>query len=196
MASMSGFDGGGTPDGVIGDVLEAGERLLWSGGPQSGLMLRAGDIFLIPFSLIWGGFAIFWESMVIRQGASLEFPIFGSFFVVAGLYLIFGRFLTDAFQRRRTAYAVTDRRIVIVTQAWQRRIRSLILANLGEIELAKGRGGRGTITFGRDASSAARGYSPRGWPGSGALAPAFEGIEGAADVMGIIRDAQRASDKR
>ena len=85
---------------------------------------------------------------------------------------------------------------MIVTQAWQRRIRSLILANLGEIELAQGRGGRGTITFGRNTSFAARGYSPRGWPGSGALAPAFEGIEGAADVMRIIRDAQRASDKR
>jgi hypothetical protein len=196
MASMSGFDGGGTPDGVIREVLEAGERLLWSGGPQSGLMLRAGDIFLIPFSLLWGGFAIFWESMVIRQGASLEFPIFGSFFVVVGLYLIFGRFLTDAFVRRRTAYAVTDRRIVIVTQAWQRRIRSLILANLGEIELADGCCGRGTIAYGRNNSSAARGYCPRGWPGSGALAPAFEGIEGAADVMRIIRDAQRASDRR
>ena len=26
MASMSGFDGGGTPDGVIREVLEAGER--------------------------------------------------------------------------------------------------------------------------------------------------------------------------
>jgi hypothetical protein len=178
MASMSGFDGGGTPDGVIREVPEAGERLLWSGGPQSGLMLRAGDIFLIPFSLLWGGFAIFWESMVIRQGASLEFPVFGSFFVVVGMYLIFRRFLTDAFQRRRIAYEVTDRRIVIVTRAWQRRIRSLILGNLGEIELAKGRGGRGTITFGRDTSSAARGYSPRGWQGSGRTRPSIRGHRG------------------
>ena len=42
--------------------LESGERLIWSGAPREGLALRRGDLFMVPFSLVWGAFAIFWET--------------------------------------------------------------------------------------------------------------------------------------
>ena len=155
-------------------------------------MFRTSDILLIPFSLLWGGFAMFWEWTVMRIGAPFEFRLFGAPFVIIGLYIVFGRFLVDAYQRRRTAYGVSDRRAVIVTQILQRRTRSLLFGNLGEIELTEGRGGRGTLTCGRDALSGARGFAMRGWPGAGALAPSFECIDGAPEVLRIIRTAQRA----
>lgn len=58
---------------VVRDELEAGERLIWSGQPLQGLRFRSSDVFVIPFSLMWGGCAFFWEFTAIKQGAPFFF---------------------------------------------------------------------------------------------------------------------------
>src|SRR4029079_12755895 len=83
------------------------EKALWFAQPRQGLVLRSADAVLIPFSLLWGGFAVFWEASVIMIGAPFFFPLFGALFVVVGFYLIFGRFVFDARQRICTFFAVT-----------------------------------------------------------------------------------------
>src|SRR5579862_2671126 len=93
--------------------LQAGEKLLWSGRPRQGLLLTARDWLLVPFSLFWGGFVLFWETAAtVHPGASF-FPLFGLPFAVIGAYLIVGRFIVDAWLRSRTYYAVTNQRIII-----------------------------------------------------------------------------------
>ena len=94
----------------IRPYLEPGEQILWLGKPETLHLLAAQDVFLIPFSLLWFGFAVFWEITVFRMGTPWFFPLFGAFFVMIGLYLTVGRFLWKAYVLRHTLYAITDRK--------------------------------------------------------------------------------------
>ena len=145
---------------------------------------------MIPFSLMWGGFAIFWEVTVFDSGKGpLFFKLWGVPFVLVGLYIIFGRFFADAATRARTIYALTDRRVLILGVLWKTSIRSLELAGLSEINLTEGQNGRGTIVFGPPPTF---GSGPRGWPMNNRnQSPSFYGIPGARSVLTQIRDAQR-----
>jgi hypothetical protein len=181
------------PDDVIGAELDPGERLLWAGQPPRGLMLRSSDAFLIPFSLMWGGFAIFWESGVVLGGAPLFMKLWGVPFVVVGLYLIFGRFFVDAYQRARTFYAVTSERAIIVSAYFVQRVTSLNLDLLPDVSLTEHPSGAGTITFGTPPPAPPR-TAGNSWPATGQYAaPVFELASDARQVYEIIRDAQRAN---
>src|SRR4051812_28676436 len=98
---------------AFGSRLMPGERVLWSGQPAQGLQLSPRDIFLIPFSVLWCGFAFFWEGSVISQGAPPFFMLWGIPFIAVGLFVSVGRFFLDAWARASMHYAVTDRRILI-----------------------------------------------------------------------------------
>ena len=52
---------------VISKELASEERLLWSGRPQQGVVFRRTDLFLIPFSLLWCEFVVFWEATVLTR---------------------------------------------------------------------------------------------------------------------------------
>ena len=97
----------------IRPYLQADETVLWRGKPEKLHLLSAQDAFMIPFSLLWAGFAVFWETMVIVHGAPWFFPVFGGFFVLIGLYITVGRFLWKAYVLKRTLYAITDRKVLI-----------------------------------------------------------------------------------
>ena len=66
--------------------------MLWAGRPDSGVLFGRGDLLLVPFTVLWGGFAVFWNVMAWRGHAPVFFRLWGIPFLLAGLYVIVGRF--------------------------------------------------------------------------------------------------------
>jgi hypothetical protein len=178
--------------GLLDGALGPGEQLLWAGRPRQGVMLRSVDAFLIPFSLMWGGFAIFWEVSVLTIGAPWFFALWGVPFVLAGLYIMFGRFWFDARQRAATAYAVTPERVVIVSGVFSRRIKSLAIDTITDMTLTERKDGGGTITFGAAPALFWLMNPGAGWPSFGHdMVPTIELDADARGVYEMIRSAQR-----
>ncbi|HXI21259.1 MAG TPA: PH domain-containing protein [Gemmatimonadales bacterium] len=181
---------------ALREDLESGERFLWTGQPEPGLRFQAADLFLVPFSLFWGGFAVFWEYSVIQARAPLVFRLFGVPFVLLGLYLVVGRFFTDARRRARTFYALTDRRVIIRRDGLGAELRSLPLRGMTEVTVRDGPDGSGTILLGPSNPLYGR-LAGAGWPGvSRGWAPQLECIPEVKRVYAMLRDAQEESQHR
>ena len=175
----------------IGRELSSGERVLWNGQPRQGVGLSAGDVYMIPFSLLWGGFAIFWEWSVLNSGAPIFFALWGIPFVGVGLYMIFGRFFVEAWQRSRTYYAVTNERILIIDGGFKTTVRSVSLRSLTDMSLTESAEGEGSISFGAS-NLPAMFRNLSGWPGmKDRMGPVFDRIADARRVRDLIQGAQK-----
>ena len=177
----------------ISRLLGAGESLLWAGVPRQGLLLRPADAYMIPFSLLWGGFAFFWEASVVRGGAPFFFALWGIPFVLVGIYLVVGRFFVDARARADTFYGLTNQRAIIVSGIFTRSVTSLNLRTLTDVSLVERTDGSGTLLFGRP-HPAASWSAGMPWPGMSQLStPTFELIPDARRVHDQLLAAQRAA---
>ncbi|MDR3499036.1 MAG: PH domain-containing protein [Parvibaculum sp.] len=172
--------------------LVSGEHILWTGKAGRGILLTSRDVFLIPFSILWCGFAIFWTSTASSMGnAPAFFPLFGLLFVFVGLYFVFGRFLFDAWVRRGLNYAVTDRRILILRASPMESFTTINLDHLPELELKEKGDGSGTIRFGRRVSVWSN-HGISSWTPSLDPTPQFLAVENVRHVFDLI---QKASER-
>lgn len=120
-----------------------GEYILWKGRPEKGKYFSPQDFFLIPFSIFWLGFALFWEWNAIRSG--IPFMMFwGLPFVGVGIYLLFGRLLHTAYLRNKTFYVVTNKKLIIKKG---NRIITYQAQDLPPMTLQMHSNGNGTISF-------------------------------------------------
>lgn len=179
-------------DAFAGRLLK-GETIVWSGRPRQGIMLTGRDLFLIPFSLLWGGFAIFWEASVLSTKAAAFMSLFGVPFVVIGLLLIFGRLPIDAWLRRRLHYALTDRRILILREGPWSSFEAIALDRLPDVTLTESSHGRGTIRFGREASGNRYGNGAGYWVPALDPTPQLLGIDDARRVFAMVQERPQAT---
>jgi len=132
----------------------SGEYLHWAGMPNPSVIFHSDDWAMVPFSLLWAGFAIFWEAGVFgywgngpRNGAVSWFMVmWGIPFIVIGQYMVWGRFVYDAWLKRRTYYAVTNRRVMVLQEGLKRKSSWTYLEAIPMIEREGTR--RGTLWFG------------------------------------------------
>jgi hypothetical protein len=147
---------------------------------------------MIPFSMMWGGFAFFWEWLAVTSNAPWFFLVFGVPFVLMGIYIIAGRFVIDLKQRAGTIYGVTNERIVIVSGLVSKTVKSLPLKGLSDLSMAESANGSGSIAFGKalDDSSRFRLWGWWDWSSS-RVGSRFDTIPDVKSVYEIVRAAQR-----
>jgi hypothetical protein len=175
----------------LAQYLGIGEELVWSGTPRRGFMLRGCDMFLIPFSIIWGG-GVFLGAIFSFHNPDFLFKINGIVCIVFGLYLLIGRFVYDAVRREKTVYGLTKDRIIIKSGLITPTVISIPVADLKVIMLIEKGNGKGNIVLDNDLANSDI-FRSLALPGSGKrIAPALESLPDAEKVYQLILDLQKA----
>lgn len=153
------------------------EYILWKGHPEKGNIFTGREAVMLPFSIVWLSFAVYWEITALRSGSNWFMVLWGLPFVAIGAYLLIGRFIMTAYLRTRTFYVITNRKLMIRKGS---RIQIHDGRNLPPMNLVIHKNGNGTILFTQNV------YTSKGSRSSTALA-----IENIADVA----QAQNAVDR-
>jgi hypothetical protein len=172
-----------------------GETVLWAGSPSPKIIFHAQDAMMIPFSLLWGGFAIFWEATGLIGGNSHGSPgffaLWGLPFVLIGQYLIWGRFVYTAWLKKRTFYAVTNQRVLALQRGRKLQTSSVYIDALPLIDKDVRGDGFGTVLFGPKI------INNRGWNSWNAVSfqgpTTFVDIEDADSVYRLVSDLRQKS---
>ena len=176
------------------DILDPGERILWQGRPEPGLL----PVRLPPGQMVMGaiftGFSLFWMSAagwIVGGGDSgggiggpfRFFPLFGLPFLLIGLYSLFGFIFWRAHVRRHTWYTLTDRRAFIATDLPLRGRRLASYPITGGSVLSLDQGPPDTVIFAQEMRRTRRGLREE--------RIGFERIPDGANVYRLMRDIQR-----
>jgi hypothetical protein len=129
--------------------LMSGERILWTGRPDPSRLLTRGDVFLVPFTVLWAWFSIgFFVQELDRSPPDPLTRVIAPLFGVVGLYALVGRFLYLRYRKRRTCYAVTDRRVLVLTETFRRSLLAARIRQIPSIQKTIRSDGSGSLRFG------------------------------------------------
>ncbi|HLZ12260.1 MAG TPA: hypothetical protein VKP58_06705 [Candidatus Acidoferrum sp.] len=140
---------------MVQSELQAGESLAWTGladPARSALAALPTLLVGIPFA----GFALFWMTIAFRgthaasrssgavSGVFSFFPFFGLPFLLIGLGIVFSPLLAY-FKAQKTAYAITDKRILVITDGRTRTVKSCTPSDIVSIDHRERAGGTGDV---------------------------------------------------
>ena len=142
--------------------LDPGERLLWSGKPRRGFMFHPASLLLVimilfVFALVGGlilvnntlHFVKIIEHLTSGASAQIFFTyLISGFFILLGLVALWG-FVFYPLERRKTVYALTDRRAIIVSGLLKQKAKSFETKMMNFMALTRPVKGKATIIFGQ-----------------------------------------------
>lgn len=140
----------------IKDELHRDEAVRWSGEPVPAFF-SPGVLPRFLFAIPWTAFAVFWTTSAYAATHAAEapgfdvFPLFGIPFVLIGLGMLSAP-LRNRMKLARTAYAVTDRRLLVVAYDLfgKRSVRSFERTDLASVRREEGADGTGDLFFAQD----------------------------------------------
>jgi len=138
---------------VLQAVLQEDERVLWSGRPRALAYVMGSAVLTLPLGILAVVSAATWTAGVGLQ----QFPPWARIVLLVVLvfaaHMLVLRPLLGIRLARRTHYAVTNRRALVVCDAWGRRVQQLH-HDEGTLIVVPGPA-LGKIQFGRTAASSA-----------------------------------------
>lgn len=145
-----------TPEDAVKRELKAEETIRWTGTPSLGARAShhaLGIVFGIMFVIIPSK-NLFYDSEnhnLLLQFNDDKFSVLWKlFFFLIGCFMAAGA-AWNIIGGRRTAYAVTNQRLLIIHDYFRRRIVSVRPSEINGIERQEGFGGSGSVTFRQDA---------------------------------------------
>lgn len=167
--------------------LSSNEKMIWTGRPYSGFRLRPIDALLIPISFVWAIFVSFGSVLMLIKNGPVLFLFFAAGIIVVAIYVTVGRFIHDIIRRRRIIYALTDKRILIVSGS---KMKSVHLSDARSLEFKLHRDGLATVKFGPSPSIFASGGGLQRW-GAWTGAPAVPTLEMIEDGERVYQEIKR-----
>ncbi len=122
------------------------EKILWTGQPKKGFVLTIRDILQILAGLFFIGMGSFFEYGAI-QSFDLFAMIFGLLFLLPGLCMVLGNISSRNYQTKRTYYAVTNQRIIILINSSNKKVESIVINQIPVLNKTVKKDGSGTIRF-------------------------------------------------
>lgn len=175
---------------MIKAELLPGEAIRWAGKPKF-LPVLTKQIRQILVGFLLVGMTVWQVTSIIESLGSGKSPGFeGSnseivtqaaacFFFLFGCWGIVGSILR-VMEMSRAAYAVTDRRILIVSHLFRKRVQTFAPGSINAVETLQKHDRSGTVTFRRDVV--------RGGEGDMIVKSAFIGID---DVLDVAREIEK-----
>ncbi|MCM2291134.1 PH domain-containing protein [Allorhizobium sp. BGMRC 0089] len=148
--------------------LQPGETIRWAGKPKFGPVLRWGlgpiMISFIPIGITSREVFQLLERISIGKGPrvgesynEIVTHVVACFFFFFGCYSIATAIL-KIIEMSQAAYAVTDRRVLIVSHLFHKRVRAFAPTSINTVEILQKSDGSGTVTFRRDVVSGDDGH--------------------------------------
>ena len=174
------------PDLTIKAELQPGEIVRWTGRP-SFLPVLWSQAFTICFGIAFAGLPtiiiadtwIKWTNNEIEPTGGMIITAFVSLFMVVGVGITAGGLL-EAFGVRRTVYAVTNRRALIIKALLTHRVLAIAPSGMNAFEWHENRNGTGSITIRREVHHDSDGKNTT-----------TLGFIGTGDVRGAVREIER-----